>query len=216
VRASGGDGDGETVCKAPCDTNVPTNYAYRIVGDGLRRSGDFRLSGHDGDHETITVSEATSAGFTSGIAGAVLGGIGIGIGGILIEIGLAQKAVGYVVAADGTVTQDPNNQGSGTETAGIVVIVLSAVVAVTGVVLIVTNARTHVTQDSGDESSGSIPLAAPLAFGSALGVPRATEREVSTPFQDFLSDEERRDRRETTGALALPPPTVAPLISGSF
>ncbi len=123
-----------SVCSAPCDRALPAGYAYRVAGDGLRPSGEFRLTGPEGARETMNVGEATSSGFTLGIVGTALGGVSVGVGLLVLLVGWAQRISG------------DDRDGAGTEGAGGAIALVGAAGVVAGVVLIVSNARTSVVQ----------------------------------------------------------------------
>jgi hypothetical protein len=75
--------DGDTwlrVCTAPCNARLPTIYAYRIVGRGIRNSEVFALSAQDGQEESIEVHPAYSSSRTGGTL-ALIAGCGVGVSG---------------------------------------------------------------------------------------------------------------------------------------
>jgi hypothetical protein len=71
------DDDWETVCTIPCNTEVPTNFYYRIVGPGIKPSNDFTLDARGGEHQQIRVHSASRAWST-------IGWIGLSVGAVLL------------------------------------------------------------------------------------------------------------------------------------
>jgi hypothetical protein len=69
-------------CTAPCDAQVPTVNAYRVSGEGIRRSRPFELAVSPGlgQHIVIHVSPASKRGFVAGIALLSTGAVALGVG----------------------------------------------------------------------------------------------------------------------------------------
>jgi hypothetical protein len=76
----GGGGQWKTVCKGTCDTVLPVGPAYRIDGEGMRTSGDFRLPPSAGSRVTLDVTPASSARFGLGVALVPIGVLTIAAG----------------------------------------------------------------------------------------------------------------------------------------
>ena len=74
------------MCNAPCDQEMALDANYRIGGDGVRRSGTFRLAGKNGDHVFINVSTASKSGFVGGIVLISVGAPAFLIGGLVLLV----------------------------------------------------------------------------------------------------------------------------------
>lgn len=62
-----------TVCRAPCDQQLPAEETYRIDGSGLRMSNAFRLDEVPGDRVVLQVDTASSAAHAIGVTAVVIG-----------------------------------------------------------------------------------------------------------------------------------------------
>lgn len=184
--------DWRLVCRAPCDMQVPTGKDYRITGDGLRPSGPFALQGREGDRETVEVNGASKGWFVFGV---VLGGAGV----VGAGIGLYVALIGAVVSsADSTATSYGNTPattsdrktGEDAEKVGFTIAAAGAAAGVAGLVLIIANFRTGVSQD--------------VAAGKAAQNDSWTKLPVPTW------------RTATPEQRALPPSVGFPLVSGTF
>jgi hypothetical protein len=124
--ASNGDDSWTTVCTGSCDALLPVGRAYRIDGDGIRRSGEFQLQPSLGDRLTLDVNPASSARFAWGVAL-------VPIGAATIATGLAANFMAGIGSAGGS---DPNGEpGPPNYTPGTVLIVAGAVMILGGVCL---------------------------------------------------------------------------------
>ncbi|HLK41681.1 MAG TPA: hypothetical protein VKU41_33265 [Polyangiaceae bacterium] len=141
-----GDDDWITVCSAPCDKELPTAFYYRIVGDGIKASGEFTLHAQPGEHETVEAHGASKTWFIIGI--------------IAIPVGLIAAYVGFAVGIVGTLLSTANNI-SGTSSTnsdaaaglGWTILALGLGAAVGGLVLVIVNAKTGTTQHLGTASA---------------------------------------------------------------
>jgi hypothetical protein len=176
-----------TVCAAPCDRAVSTEFSYRIAGAGIRNSRVFNLQSRD--HETITVDEGSKAVFVVGIVGASLG--------VLVT------TVGLFVLLIEALSRDVSEQKDDiSETPGITITLVGLAGIIGGVVALTTNARTGVMQD-GSVSSPAAWLP-PGGWVSASGTGGA------------LRDALRDARRDPGVAAALPPMLGVPIFGGRF
>jgi hypothetical protein len=179
-----------TVCTAPCDKAVSTEFSYRIAGAGIRNSKVFTLQSRD--HEILNVDEGSKTIFVVGIVGA--------------SVGLLVTTVGLFVLLVEALSRDLNEgstlQNSGvSETPGITITCVGLAGIIAGVVGLATNARTGVTQGSVSSPDAWLP---PGGWVSASGTGGA------------LRDAVRDARREPGVAAALPPMLGVPIFAGRF
>ena len=138
-----------TVCTAPCDKAVSPQFEYRIAGDGIRNSRVFSLSARGGEHESLSVDEASRSGFVLGIVSASVGTLVMFIGLLVVLV----DAAASVVYLD---TSSANSARSGEALGwGISAVGLAGLIG--GVVLIASNARTGVRQSGAAAQAGSAP-----------------------------------------------------------
>ncbi len=131
------------ICQAPCDTQVPLDYEYRISGSSIRRSKPFSIQANPGQRVTLVVNPASKGAF---IGGLVL----TGVGPVVIIVGLFTALVG---ALEQTTTYDsfgnPStvNNGQSTETTGWIISLVGVGMLVTGIILFSSNSKTKATQE---------------------------------------------------------------------
>jgi hypothetical protein len=85
------------VCNTPCTADLPIGDAYRVMGNGVRPSAEFRLGAREGEDVTVSVDPPSSA-------GAVLGALLAAIGGVTAYAGLANAAGGNNRTSPGLAT----------------------------------------------------------------------------------------------------------------
>jgi hypothetical protein len=131
-----GDHDWTTVCSARCDRQLPTDYAYRIVGGGLVASRPFTLDAPDGGFEVLEVHGASKVVSTGGLV--MLGiGVTVGVGGLFVG-GLAYSWSCGIIGSSSCERKYPPWFGT--------VVVGGAALAAVGLVVALDNARTSVVQ----------------------------------------------------------------------
>ncbi len=89
----------ESVCTSPCDQDLALDARYRIVGDGLRKTSPFLLSGKPGDNVTIAFDGASTRTFVGGI---VVGGVGVAA----VGLGLLALLIVGIDHSNGVHTKD--------------------------------------------------------------------------------------------------------------
>jgi len=183
-----------TVCLAPCDQAVSTEFSYRIAGDGIRNSRVFSVQPQSGDRETITVDEGSKAAFVAGI-------LGVSVGALTMTIGLLVLLAESIATGleDGSDTQDRSNEALG---AGLAGLGLAGVVG--GSVAIATNARTGVTQGAVSSQGASLSPAGSAGAAAVAGL------------QGPLNHAFEEGHRDSAWAGALPPLVGVPLFGGRF
>jgi hypothetical protein len=148
-RDTTGDGNNwETVCTAPCDKAVPAQSGYRIVGEGIRDSAAFEVTGTNGERQTLSVDEGSRSGFVLGIVGTAAGGVALGVGLIVVLVSALARSIDN---ADGVSSTGAHSS----ETAGWVISGVGTAGLVGGIVLMVSNGRTRVSQGSATASSAA-------------------------------------------------------------
>jgi hypothetical protein len=131
-----GNGDWATVCYAPCDKQLPTGPMYRVDSPSMKTSNSFHLTASDaGQHESISVHGASTPLF-------VLGCIAVPVGGIAGYFGLILGLTGSLVSSS-----TGGSAGGGVEAAGWAAFAIGAGAVVVGVLLVISNMKTTVSQD---------------------------------------------------------------------
>lgn len=175
-----GNGDWRQVCSAPCDIQLPNDKDYRITGGGMKASRVFNLAGHRGDHETVTVSPGSKGWFVMGI--------------VLLPLGGVTMFFGLIFGLIGSVAEAAGDQGaSGLASGGWTAFAIGTAALVGGIVLVVSNAKTGVSQDVATAQTGLL-----LRSEAWNSVPRPTWKEAS-PLDK-----------------AMPPVVGMPLFTGHF
>ena len=151
-----GHSDWKTVCSLPCDKQLPTGNHYRIMGEGIRASGEFTLHADSGQRDNLTVVGGSKGLFTLGV-------VGIVVGSALLPIGLLTALVGYSEKALYDPSIGNTNDGSGTITVGWTLALIGLAGGIAGLVLTINNSKTTVSQDAGPAGS-STGLIDPNAF----------------------------------------------------
>jgi hypothetical protein len=191
VKAAGDQDEWSPVCTTPCDRPVPAGYSYRIAGDSIRTSSPFTIDPQQGGRQTLVVSEASRGAFVLGIVG-----MGVGAGGIVVGLSVAfVGAVGAGLSEHGTSAYQSDRN---IETAGWVVTGIGAAAVAGGLVLLLTNVRTGVSQ--GPTTSQGASAAPPRVSTSLPPAPFAT------------SGERLRDPM----AAAMPPVVGFPVFGATF
>jgi hypothetical protein len=191
-------GDGhvwEAICTAPCDKALPNAYAYRVTGDGIRDSAPFTLSGAANTRETLNVNEGSKGGFVLGIVSTAIGGGVLVIGLFVVLIAAASRSID---TTDGVSTSSDSNA----ETVGWIMSAAGGAGIVGGILLIVSNARTRVSQDG------------PPAPSTGSGNSDATTPQWARipGLNDGFNDSRRRD--VLTGSI--PAALTVPIFGGHF
>ena len=140
-RNGAGDDDDDwvTVCSGPCNARVPVGAEYRIAGGGIRPSRPFQLAGAPGDRVSIDVTPGSTGWFVLGI--------------VIIPLGGATMLTGLMLLVVSALVGMTNGGGDATASdftaAGWITIGLGTAAMVGGVVLVINNAHSSVTQNVG-------------------------------------------------------------------
>jgi hypothetical protein len=129
------------VCHAPCDAHMPLGWAYQLEGAGMRSSPPFFLQASADGRTFLRLHPASEAWFVGGIAAQATGAAGV-------LIGLPAVLVSGIRC--GLTPGGPCNQETLTELEGVGVV--SAALIVFGVIAVVANGSTTVSQDGGKEA----------------------------------------------------------------
>jgi hypothetical protein len=138
--------DWNTICVAPCDVQVDTALDYRVAGGLMKASADFSLRANDGEHEDIHVEPASRLWHIVGVVG-VSAGSAVFVFGLFSTV-LAPVLQGLVEGSSVTSTE---------RTDGWIMIGAGAAAAVGGLVLMLTNRTTSVSQDVSARRTGVVP-----------------------------------------------------------
>lgn len=139
--------DWETVCTAPCVAHASTAFKYRIAGAGLKPSRGFALRVDSGQTEELHVNGASLPLY-------VVGWIGVGGGGAAGVTGLF-LALWSATSGAFSLPNPSDNPGIFWAIFG-----AGAAVAAGGLVLVLTNKHTTVSQDVVGEPKTPDPAAA--------------------------------------------------------
>jgi hypothetical protein len=130
-----------TLCRAPCDAELPVTIEYRLAGEGIRPSRPFRLAAAPGEEVVIHVSAATRSGYSAGLALTSAGSIAIAVGLIVLYFG-AVNCTETDLAGDCI-----NGQSSpGVEAAGGVIALAGVGILIGGIIVWASNMRTEQSQ----------------------------------------------------------------------
>jgi hypothetical protein len=141
----------ETVCKAPCLAHLSPAFQYRVSGAGLRPSQGFSLRVDEGEAEELHVNKAFLGLY-------VLGWVGVGAGSGVAGTGLIFDLWS---AAANSLSLPPLTRN---QALGWILLGGGAAGIVGGLVLVLTNKHTTVSQD-------------------VLGQPKAQEQDAAPPPQ---------------------------------
>lgn len=148
------------VCHAPCDKMVPLDAMYRITGEGIRDSRPFKLAGAGGQAVSVNVNPGHRGAFAGGIVMTVLG-----------PIALISGAFVYLAGSIRITTSSFSTDNDGLKVTGGVLMLGGAALTAVGIPLLVSNARTKVTQEVGTPVRRDAMLRAPTFRDSAHEVP---------------------------------------------
>jgi hypothetical protein len=141
------DDDWMTVCSAPCDIPLSTAYYYRIVGGGLKASGDFTLHAQPGQRETLDIHGASKGWFLVGV-------IAIPAGLLVGYVGLIVGAFGTLVSTASTASGQSSPGASDAAGVGWTMFGVGLAAAAGGLILVIANWKTSVTQEMGTPQVG--------------------------------------------------------------
>lgn len=187
LEAPNADGSWSAVCHSPCDRPLPAGE-YRIYGNGIRSSKSFQIE--PGSRTTLEVDPTSSGGHTAGIVLTVVGGVGLLPGAAVTAAWLGGELVGVIficpIVAAFASKADQNSAygnclgdisswvGKGYSEPGVwIPAIAGTVLLTTGIVLLVKNSRTSVSQTS---SGATLTMPSPFLTDQprrldAVGVP---------------------------------------------
>jgi hypothetical protein len=155
------------VCAAPCDIAVDLDKTYRIVGDGVRATGEFRLNAQNGQRVLIDVDTSSKGGFVWGI--------------VIVSISPVVAVIGLVVYA--VSSSDLVNSSSGQRTGAIIGIGGLAGIAI-GIVLIATSSSSKASQSLQPQQPQPTPQRE-AAFGEGWRLPAPAPTMFNVPVVQF-------------------------------
>jgi hypothetical protein len=132
-------------CPAPCDAALPLQASYFLTGEDVRNSPPFHLEASAGQRVVVHASTASRTGFNVGIAVLSVGGAGIVAGTTMLLLGA--MGIGNCTDSEGFIVLPECRANSGLEIAGGAVALGGVAVALIGVVVLVSNRHTDVTQN---------------------------------------------------------------------
>ena len=184
-------------CTSPCNQEMPIGDMYRVTGNGVAASKEFRLEASPGSTVDIAVDPQSTGGM-------VLGGFLAGGGALVGYVGMLVALVGAAEANDkcydfSTTTSSCRHRKEDAEelrNGGLIAMGIGAAATVGGILIFLSNAKTDISQSAGTSSSGAALRQGPLdAF-------------VRKPTWRNVSSAER--------AAAAPPAAFPVLFQGTF
>ncbi|HLK35714.1 MAG TPA: hypothetical protein VKU41_03105 [Polyangiaceae bacterium] len=130
-----------SVCSAPCDMKVSTDFYYRVRGGGHRASNKFALRASDGQHSRLRARGGSTA-LT------VFGWVAIGAGGATALVALDNILLGPLAGPAYTASlYGPSSSLQDEEKGGLILLAISVPLIVAGYFLVRDNRTTTVTQE---------------------------------------------------------------------
>lgn len=169
------------VCNSPCNKVLPLDRMYRITGDGMKDSRPFKLSGSAGQAVSLDVNPGRRGAFAGGIVMTVLGPITLLTGSLVYLVGAAQSSLVYSSSSGFRTSGD----GSGLKVTGGILMIAGAALTAVGIPLIVSNARTKVTQDVSSPVRKDGFLRTPTFRNAANDVPMPATSEFTVFARSF-------------------------------
>jgi len=135
-RTDGDDGRWETVCSGPCDKILAADLSYQVTGDGLKPSTSFVLEASGGAAESVAVNGASTTASTVGVVALVTGPVAgvVGLYVALFSLFIPMAPAVVAVAVGGMIASLP--------------------LTIAGIVLVVSNNATTVSQQVGESETG--------------------------------------------------------------
>ena len=180
-----------TVCTGACDTPLPADGLYRVVGGSMVPSAPFTLRADPGQPETVRVHGASEPLFILGMIGVVGGGL------VASYTWSAAAALATCVLGTGLQWTPGGSLGQGcmasTNGGVLAAFLVSGAIALVGTVLVATNAKTTVDQlfssTAPAASPPSTPAAPPVPTDASRPTPswkeRSRELEKESPMMDL-------------------------------
>lgn len=199
-RRAAGSAGWMIACTSPCNEELPIGDTYRVTGNGIAQSKEFRLDAPPGGSVDVTIDPPSTGGM-------VLGGLMAGGGATAAYVGLALFLVGTRSEA---CTYDfygasctPVDRDS-LQTAGLITLGVGSVLTAAGLLVFLNNAKTDISQSS---AKGGASGAAGSAAG-AVASPKLDAYLRRPTWRDALSSSER--------ATAAAPASFPVVLGGSF
>jgi hypothetical protein len=146
-----------TACESPCDVELPLDNDYRIVGSGVRPSGEFRLEGKPGERIVLEVNPSSKAVRATGI---LLGSLGITaiVSGLYLWAGMLPATSGQACTSDPR-DAHPCDTARDIGRAGLIMAGAGAVLATVGGILFFASNRSKTTEsDEAPRAASASPF----------------------------------------------------------
>ena len=181
-------------CTSPCNEELPIGDMYRVTGNGVSASKEFRLEASPGSSVDIAIDPPSTGGI-------VLGGLLAGVGTTVGYVGMLVALVGAADASDtcyggfsgsSSYTSSCESRKSSAESArngGLIAMGLGAAMTVGGLLIFLNSAKTDIVQTAGKGASSG--AAAPRRVDAFLRQPTwrndasSSERAAATPAATF-------------------------------
>lgn len=172
-------------CSSPCDEEMPLNDEYRIAGAGIFQSSEFHLEGSPGGQVVLNVDPGTRSGVLAGGILTAVGGLVDYLSLIVLAAGASQSSTCSYDSGYGS-SCSSNNDGKGATAAGLAMLAGGTAAMVIGVIIMVANSSTGVSQNESTSKSASLrPLDSyrrdPMWHTAGATMPAATPT-LSIPF----------------------------------
>ncbi|MDF2691950.1 MAG: uncharacterized protein K0S65_333 [Labilithrix sp.] len=176
-------------CTSPCNQELPIGDSYRITGNGVASSSEFRLDANPGGAVDLAVDPPSTGGMVGGgfLAG---GGATAAYVGLLMALVGAAQSHDYNDCSFGTSTYcaDRREDGEELRNAGLITMGVGAALTVGGLLIFIASAKTDISQSAsggGDSARAARPLDAFLHQPTWKSATSSSERAAAAPPAAF-------------------------------
>ncbi|MBX3207474.1 MAG: hypothetical protein KF764_20670 [Labilithrix sp.] len=177
-------------CTSPCNQELPIGDTYRVTGNGVSSSKEFRLEASPGGSVDVAIDPPSTGGM-------VLGGFLAGGGATAAYVGMLVALVGASEAnntcyggsgSDGYCAKRKSDAESA-RNGGLIAMGVGAGLTVAGILVFLSSAKTDIVQTSGRGSASADPAPRPLDAFLRLptwrGASSSSEAAAATPPSSF-------------------------------
>ncbi len=151
-------------CTSPCNEELPIGDAYRVTGNGISASKEFRLDANPGGTVDVAIDPPSTGGM-------VLGGFLAGGGATVAYVGMLLALVGAAEANDdcylrgtgSTYCENNKSDAEAVRNGGLIAMGVGAAATIGGILIFLNSAKTDISQTTGKgDSSGAASRRGPL------------------------------------------------------
>lgn len=175
-------------CASPCNEELPIGDAYRVTGNGVASSKEFRLDASPGGAVDVAIDPPSTGGM-------VLGGFLAGGGATAAYVGMLAALVGASDAnrscwggGSDSYCQKRKSDAEDVRNGGLIAMGVGAGLTVVGILVFLNSAKTDIVQTSGKGTAlgpAPRPLDAFLRQPTWRGAASSSELATSTPATSF-------------------------------